>query len=602
MKVSKSMIDAVKHVMESGWEKEKTSTGTKVYGSSYGNSAKAKRDQTKSAVDTVKEPTKKELEESDCVTKPEVKDIAKKEVKGHEKKMHKEESSFALRLIASHYESELLEDEINEVLKKDASAGDWIHDFVHSDNPKFKGKSKAERKKMALGAYYAKQNEEKDCSCDDDHPDEKEDKALVKKMVKKNALKNEELELSESEDIKVHSKDGKHIGTITHGKYQSVAYAHPTTKFGGSKEPHPDEDSITLAGHHDTQKGIDFIHAHHRMMTEAKVVTQDDNPNRITTDMLSGRVEGGKSNAFKPFKLKLKTGGEMKAPPVEGEEESSARSSIKAHGTHVTEGRMKDIATDREESNRLHTPKKGTDVADKSYLKTAGKKPGALHNVGKGLKAFLKGKPEPMESVEVEGEQLDEISKKLAGSYRHAAAKDRKWMGHQADMLAVGIGRELEAGRPKNASRWKLGYNKVQNRINKRTAGIKAASARMKAEETELDEAVSRKDFQMVADLIKTHDDHGKRKELAQHHAEIFHRQNPRFDRARFMKAANVNEAKQPEQDNVPFAPPYNTTKDDVVTDKSGAKHTPMSRAKDLARKSLSKIKNEMLGKAPGNN
>jgi hypothetical protein len=28
--------------------------------------------------------------------------------------------------------------------------GDWIHDFVHSDNPKLPGKSKAERKKMAL--------------------------------------------------------------------------------------------------------------------------------------------------------------------------------------------------------------------------------------------------------------------------------------------------------------------------------------------------------------------------------------------------------------------------------------------------------------------
>ena len=48
---------------------------------------------------------------------------------------------------------------INEVLSKDATAGDWIHDFIHSDNPKFKGKSRKERQKMALGAYYAKQNE-----------------------------------------------------------------------------------------------------------------------------------------------------------------------------------------------------------------------------------------------------------------------------------------------------------------------------------------------------------------------------------------------------------------------------------------------------------
>ena len=49
---------------------------------------------------------------------------------------------------------------INEVLSKDASAGDWIHDFVHSDNPKFAGKSKEMRKKMALAAYYAKQRKE----------------------------------------------------------------------------------------------------------------------------------------------------------------------------------------------------------------------------------------------------------------------------------------------------------------------------------------------------------------------------------------------------------------------------------------------------------
>jgi hypothetical protein len=45
-------------------------------------------------------------------------------------------------------------DALHEVLSKDAKAGDWIHDFVHSTNPKFDGKSKKERINMALGAYY----------------------------------------------------------------------------------------------------------------------------------------------------------------------------------------------------------------------------------------------------------------------------------------------------------------------------------------------------------------------------------------------------------------------------------------------------------------
>jgi hypothetical protein len=45
-------------------------------------------------------------------------------------------------------------DALYEVLSKDAKAGDYISDFVHSTNPKFDGKSKKDRIKMALGAYY----------------------------------------------------------------------------------------------------------------------------------------------------------------------------------------------------------------------------------------------------------------------------------------------------------------------------------------------------------------------------------------------------------------------------------------------------------------
>ena len=44
---------------------------------------------------------------------------------------------------------------LDEVLTKKTSAGEVIGDFEKSDNPKFAGKSKEERKKMALGAYYS---------------------------------------------------------------------------------------------------------------------------------------------------------------------------------------------------------------------------------------------------------------------------------------------------------------------------------------------------------------------------------------------------------------------------------------------------------------
>lgn len=73
----------------------------------------------------------------------------------------KMKEGFTLKSFKEKYEEHSIIDQmINEVLSKDASAGDWIHDFVHSDNPKFAGKSKAMRKKMALAAYYAKQRNE----------------------------------------------------------------------------------------------------------------------------------------------------------------------------------------------------------------------------------------------------------------------------------------------------------------------------------------------------------------------------------------------------------------------------------------------------------
>ena len=48
---------------------------------------------------------------------------------------------------------------MDEKLTASDHADKWIHDFVHSKNPKFAGKSTEMRKKMALGAYYGAKNE-----------------------------------------------------------------------------------------------------------------------------------------------------------------------------------------------------------------------------------------------------------------------------------------------------------------------------------------------------------------------------------------------------------------------------------------------------------
>jgi hypothetical protein len=69
-------------------------------------------------------------------------------------------------------DEEQLDEMINEVLSKDATAGEWIDDFVHSKDPKFASKSKEKRKQMALAAYYAKQRNESVEDLDEEQLDE----------------------------------------------------------------------------------------------------------------------------------------------------------------------------------------------------------------------------------------------------------------------------------------------------------------------------------------------------------------------------------------------------------------------------------------------
>jgi hypothetical protein len=77
----------------------------------------------------------------------------------------------------------------------------------------------------------------------------------------------------------------------------------------------------------------------------------------------------------------------------------------------------------------------------------------------------------------------------------------------------------------------------------KQSKGLERSSLE-ELDESTINEAASRRDFRMVADLIKNIPDEAKRKELAQHHADIFKQQNPRFSHDKFYAAAGVvNEA-----------------------------------------------------------
>lgn len=123
--------------------------------------------------------------------------------KGVSEQMKKSFNTFVEQHTPDLTEEQLkeLEQELNEVLGKNANAGEWIHDFVHSDNPKFAGKSKEKRKQMALAAYYAKKrNEEVEHIKEEEHMDE----ALKGKQHKLDKNKNGKLD---SQDFKLLRKE-----------------------------------------------------------------------------------------------------------------------------------------------------------------------------------------------------------------------------------------------------------------------------------------------------------------------------------------------------------------------------------------------------------
>jgi hypothetical protein len=163
--------------------------------------------------------------------------------KGVSEQMKKTFNTFVEQHMPRLTEEQLkeLEQELNEVLGKDAKAGDWIHDFVHSDNPKFAGKSKEKRKQMALAAYYAKQrNEEAEIA-----------EALKGGQVKLDKNKNGKLDAQdfkmlrkEDLDEELHPEAGK---VLKHIKPEHQAKYKPDLAKGVYKGDYADRTAVLKA-------------------------------------------------------------------------------------------------------------------------------------------------------------------------------------------------------------------------------------------------------------------------------------------------------------------------------------------------------------------
>jgi hypothetical protein len=187
-------------------------------------------------------------------------------------------------------------------------------------------------------------------------------------------------------------------------------------------------------------------------------------------------------------------------------------------------------------------------------------------------------KEDEKDDMKEEVEELDEISTKLLAKSAHAASDPdsdyaygkshdaQKFADHakktkDAKSAAAVQGAADAKGHYPRDNHTYGSYDKLASRNSRsdnpnmvtkagkltKTA-VKGLKSSMKEDVEQIDEAVSRKHFQQVADLIKSHENAEKRKELAQHHASIFKTQNPRFDHAKFMKAAGVNEGSWAEE------------------------------------------------------
>jgi hypothetical protein len=186
-----------------------------------------------------------------------------------------------------------------------------------------------------------------------------------------------------------------------------------------------------------------------------------------------------------------------------------------------------------------------------------------------------KGKEIKKEEVE----QIDELSKSTLGSYVKSAARD---VGASRS-LGADFKNKAEKSRKPSA---KAASSRLSDRFNavaqKRHAGIGKAVERLTKEEIELDERTLTKGETAEKERIVK----GMKKNLAGFKSRYGERAKSVMYATATKSAKNeefVTEAKRPESDTVPFI--------------TNGDSKPLQHAKDLAKKSLKRLKSEMMGK-----
>ena len=332
-KVSQSMIDAVNQVVETAPIKEPTPTGMRVFGGSYGNSAKAKQDQTKSSVDDLKEPTKKDIE---------------KDSKLYQKGYHGTSKHY-LRKDTQNYFAKTGKNEEVEVVEAAKP------DFLDMD----KDGNKKESMKKAIADKSVKEelkgNQHKIDANHNNKIDGQDFKILKgkKKVSEGMHFAGKLLEAVRKSDVPAYLRKAKGDTPLTMADVKS-----------------PKKDSISAPENLAKARNEEVT------LDEENYKQCDDAP--ITTDTLSGRMPGGKINSFKSYKIKvspLDKEGERKpgddTPEAVKIQKTPAMKSHEVHeatiaGTSGWEPMKKDA---KDKSGAVHTPMSRARDLAKSALK-----------------------------------------------------------------------------------------------------------------------------------------------------------------------------------------------------------------------------------------
>ena len=577
-KVSQSLVDAVSSIVNEA-EKVPTTTGMKVYGSSYGNSQKARKDQLKSTLADVKGPSKSDIEKekevkeelkgnqhkidknkNNKIDAEDFKMLRKEELKGDQHKIDAnknnkidahdfqllrgkkkvKEDTFVGKLFNSLSESEEIRRAINEVMKKDDSAGDWISDFLHSDNPKFDGKSKAERKKMALAAYYAMKKRSRNESVEDlemtKTSDEAEDTAARKSIKAKDTEKSQ----------KINNLD--------------VKYGTPNAF---DEEVELNEVSKSEVDHH-----------------YDKWTSSSDAPNHH---------DAGDDNKIHKSALKYLRGTNV---PKENHEKIAMHIANKFHGSGIDEA----------------APKKMDDVAKQNLT------PAKKGVVGTVKSEEVESLDEDMALFEAEQLFLESSPQEVVSTIqkiRKDVPKDAKEVHQHLDKAEEHFKSGNKMRGLFHATKFFLAARKynMKEAVDSSNQTIDTLAGRSKKvpKEAKIDNAHSSAKVALKAEEVESLDEdaylnkflssRGINPKFVSRNTKVAHAKSNEY-KSWLKNHRDIDGYKMSEASEVPFDGPYTSTKKNVK-DKSGAVHTPMSRAKDLAQQAMKRVKSEtMMGKA----